>query len=38
MFFYNINMLPSELFDKSINIRVGSQLLLILILILLYYE
>lgn len=26
MFFYNVNMLPSELFDESISLRVGSQL------------
>lgn len=25
MFFYNVNMLPSELFDESISLRVGSQ-------------
>lgn len=23
MFFYNVNMLPSELFDESISLRVG---------------
>ncbi len=23
MFFYNVNMLPSELFDESINLRVS---------------
>lgn len=26
MFFYNVNMLPSELLDESISLRVGSQL------------
>lgn len=26
MFFYNVNMLPSELFDESISLRVGSRL------------
>lgn len=25
MFFYNVNMLPSELFDENISLRVGSQ-------------
>lgn len=29
MFFYNVNMLPSELFDESVSLRVRWQLFLI---------
>lgn len=32
MFFYNVNMLPSELFDESISLRVGSQLFFLLMM------
>lgn len=32
MFFYNVNMLPSELFDESISIRVRTDTTIIYIL------
>lgn len=32
MFFYNVNMLPSELFDESISLRVGRRLFFFLMI------